>query len=195
MNTTIVFFDAKYLQLINGHFSKPEDRIKYDLNQLAITLAKQEGLWCSKVYFYTAPPYQSEKPAPDEISRRSNYDRFTNKLKHIPNFFVREGRCQKGDDGFHQKGVDTLITMDLLTEAVANRNMTFILVSYDTDFVPVIKEIREKFGITVILYYFTDYVRKSKFSMSNHILTVCDKCRLMTKDMFLKSIFQKIEKY
>lgn len=191
MNQAIVFLDGKYLQLVSNHFSNSGNRLKYDLNQLAITLAKREGLWCSKVYYYTAPPYQSEKPTPEEISRRSNHDRFTNKLKKIPNFFVREGRCQKVDGDYHQKGVDTLITMDLLTEASANKGMAFILVSCDTDFVPVIREIREKFGISVILYYYNDYVRKSKFSMSNHILTVCDRCILMAKDIFLTSAFPK----
>ncbi len=191
MNATIVFIDGKYLQLVGGYFSDQGERLSYDLNQLAITLSKQQGLWRKKVLYYAAPPFQSDVPTQDETRRRSNYDRFKNKLEKIPSFVVREGRCQKLNDEYHQKGVDTLVTMDLLSEAAANRGSTFILIACDTDFVPIIKEIKEKFGIRIILYYFTDKVRDSKFSMSNHILTVCDKCVLMTKEMFLKSQFQK----
>lgn len=191
MNPAIVFFDAKYLQLINDQFIEDGQKIKCDLNQLAVTLSKSENLWCTKVFYYIAPPYQSDPPAPDETIRRSKYDNFTNKLKKIPNFVVREGRCQKVDGEYHQKGVDTLVTMDLLTEAVANKGMTFIVVACDTDFVPIIKEIKEKFGIIVILYYYTDYVRGSRFSMSNHIMSVCNKCVMMTRDHFLRSKYRK----
>ncbi len=191
MDATIVFLDGKYLQLIGDYFSDEDDKLRYDLNQLAITLSKQQGLWCKKAFYYTAPPFQSDVPTADETKRRSNYDRFKNKLDKIPNFVVREGRCQKVDGECHQKGVDTLVTMDLLSEAAANRGLTFVLVACDTDFVPILKEINEKFGIRIVLYYFTDRVRDSKFSMSNHILTACDECVMMTKDMFLKSQFPR----
>lgn len=187
MDTTTVFLDGKYLQLIGDHFRNQDNNIKYDINQLAITHSKNQGLWCKKVFYYTAPPFQSDIPTEDETRRRSKYDRFKNKLEKIPNFVFREGRCQKVDGDYHQKGVDTLVTMDLLSEASANRGMTFILIACDTDFVPILKEIREKFGIKIVLYYYTDKIRDSKFSMSNYILTVCDKCILMDKKIFSKS--------
>jgi uncharacterized LabA/DUF88 family protein len=193
MNKAIVFFDGKYLQLIGHYFKGQSDNLRYDLNQLAITLSKQQSLWCKKVLYYTAPPFQSDEPTENETRRRSEYDRFKNKLDKIPNFVVREGRCQKIGRKYCQKGVDTLVTMDLLSEAAANRGLTFILVACDTDFVPILKEIKEKFGIRVVLYYFTDRVRSSKFSMSNHILTACNTSVLMTKDMFLKSQFPRPE--
>lgn len=191
MDATIVFIDGKYLQLVGNYFNDQDEKLNYDLNQLAITISKQQELWCKKVLYYTAPPFQSNVPTEEEITRRSNYDHFKNKLIRIPGFVVREGRCQKINGEYHQKGVDTLVTMDLLSEAATNRGLTFILIACDTDFVPIIKEIKEKFGIKIILYYFTDKVRESKFSMSNHILTICDKRVLITKDMFLKSQFQR----
>jgi len=60
---------------------------------------------------------------------------------------------------------------------------TVILLACDTDFVPVLNRIREE-GINVILYYFSDFDRKSKFFMSNHILTACDKKLLLKKGDF-----------
>jgi len=83
--------------------------------------------------------------------------------------------------------------MDLLSEAIAHKGMEFVLVACDTDFVPIIKEIKEKFLIKVNLYYFNDFVRNSKFSMSNYIMTACDKCILITKEAVLKSQLIKNE--
>lgn len=99
----------------------------------------------------------------------------------LPNFFVREGRCQKIDGHYQQKGVDTLITIDLFK--IPENIKTIILLVCDTDFVPVLNEIRSR-GIKVILYYFSDRVRNSKFSMSNHILSACDEYFLLTKEYF-----------
>jgi hypothetical protein len=62
MDEAIVFFDGKYLQLISDYFSDRPYKLRYDLNQLAITLAKQQGLLCKKVFYYTAPPFQADVP-------------------------------------------------------------------------------------------------------------------------------------
>lgn len=82
-----------------------------------------------------------------------------------------------------QKGVDTLLTMDIF-EVIHKKDVnTVILVACDTDFVPVLNRIREE-GIKVILYYFSDFNRKSGFFMSTHILTACDKKFLLKKEDF-----------
>ena len=47
---------------------------------------------------------------------------------------------------------DVLLSIDLVRKA--NEVKNFILVACDTDFVPAIKDIREKDNIRVILYYF-----------------------------------------
>ena len=162
--------------------------LSFDLNQFAITMARSQGLWCKAVYYYTAPPFQSEPPTAEEIRLKSNYDKFINKLNRIPNFHVREGRCQKVDTGYHQKGVDTLITMDLFDVTIHKNCDTLIILTCDTDFVPILNKLRSD-GKEVILFYYNDYVRKSKFSMSNHILTACDKCINLNLEFFNKSIW------
>jgi uncharacterized LabA/DUF88 family protein len=191
MDDTCVFLDGAYLSILNKYFGggKP---LEIDINQFAYTLAKSEGLWCKGVYYYTAPPFQSDPPTPDEVRRRGNYDRFINHLKRFPNFTVREGRCQKVEGEFHQKGVDTLFTMDLF-EACKNKDIkTIIVLTCDTDFVPILNKLRES-GIRVILYYFNDFKRGSKFSMSNHLHTACDVNRLLTMDHFQRSLRRKPE--
>ena len=187
-----VFIDSKYLQIIGSEFKlKKLFKKNYDINQFAITISKHKSYWCESVHYFTAPPFQATPPTDDQKSRRTNYDRFINKLKRIPNFFIWEGRCQKVDGKFHQKGVDTLLTMKLIEVASDNRGKTIILVACDTDFVPVLNSIRKKYGVKVILYFYNDYVRSSKFSMSNEIITACDEAVLITPDLFEKSVLLK----
>ena len=84
-----------------------------------------------------------------------------------------------------QKGVDVLLSIDLVRKASRTKN--FILVACDTDFVPAIKDVREKDKVKVILYYFKD--KNSKFSMSDHILSVCDKKVKLRIEDFEKASF------
>jgi len=186
LKETYIYIDAGYLSIISKHFGKGV-YIPFRINKLAFSLAKAQGLWCTNVYYYIAPPFQSEPPKPEETLRKSKYDKFVSKLRMIPNFYVREGRCQKVDGGYHQKGVDTLITMDLM-DVVAQRKINkIIIVTCDTDFVPILKKVMES-GVEVILYYYNDYVRGSKFSMSNHIQTACNRYVLLEEEMFTGSV-------
>lgn len=181
-----VFIDDGYLKLISKHFNSP----KYSINQFAITLAKEQGFWCEQVYFYTAPPHQSSFPSEDERNRKAKYDRFIAKLKQIPNFFVREGRCQKIDGEYRQKGVDTLLTMDLMQFPLNNDKInSLIIITSDTDFVPILNHLRSKHEIRVILYHYTDKIRDSKFSTSNHLYTACDTHVMIQPEHFEKSKF------
>jgi len=192
LENTAVFIDNGYLQVIARHFAKKD----YDINQFAITLSKEQKLWCEKVYFYIAPPYQSNKPTEDEKMRKAKYDRFVSALKKIPTITIREGRCQKKEDGeYGQKGVDTLIVMDLVQYSINHKkNKSLIIVTADTDFVPVLNSLRER-GINIILYYYTDLKRNSKFSMSNHLSKACDKQILITPEHFDKSKLSKNNNY
>lgn len=107
MRDTIVFIDGGYLSLISKFLGKGKPLI-FDINKFAKSIATKQKLNLSKVIYYTAPPYESPKPTKSEISKKSKYQKFVNKLGQIPNFMVREGRCQKIDNIFQQKGVDTL---------------------------------------------------------------------------------------
>ena len=178
----IVFIDAGYLSLISKSLGKGM-HLRFDIGKFSEHIANRENMRLSKTFYYTAPPYQSSNPGKDETKRKANYDKFVNKLRKISNFIVREGRCQKIDNIFMQKGVDTLLTMDLFEVVHKKEVETVILLACDTDFVPILNRIREE-GIKVILYYFSDFNRKSKFFMSNHILTACDKKILLRKEDF-----------
>ncbi len=190
LKKTIVFIDAGYLSKISKCFGKGK-YLKVDILKFAQYLAIKQSLWCQHVFYYDAPPFQSHNPNAKEIRMKAGYDSFIDKLKRTKEITVREGRLQKTESGFTQKGVDTLVTMDL-TEAPQEWGIkTVILLACDTDFTPILNNLREKKQIKVILYYYTDRQRNSIFSMSNRILTACDKCELLTEDYFKRNLVKK----
>ena len=66
-----------------------------------------------------------------------------------------------------------------------------ILLSCDTDFVPVMQYLREEFESEIILDYYADRKGGSRFSMSNHMLTACDKAIKLEKKQLEKAIIEK----
>ena len=187
-----VFIDSQYVYKIIKEFENIH-RKKYpvDYNQFAVTLAKSLNFWLAKTYYYTAPPYQSPHPTQEERRRLRGYTAVMNCYRRIQDFKVREGRCQKINEEYREKGVDTLFTMDLIETAYENKVKNVILVACDTDYVPVIKELREKHKVVVYLFHYTDRIRDSKFSLSNHLESSCDKCTLLTKEHFERSKLRK----
>ena len=119
--------------------------------------------------------------------RKERYDSFRNSLIKEDVIF-REGRIQKlkidEEFVFKQKGVDTLMTMDLLKIAQSKEVNKIVLITSDTDFVPIIKDVRKNYKLNVILAYFTDRKRKSPFSLSNHLWKVVDEKILIKKKYF-----------
>jgi uncharacterized LabA/DUF88 family protein len=185
MKSTIVFIDAGYLSFISKFFGQGKP-LKYKIEIFAKNLAKVKGFECKKIYFYTAPPYQSSKPTPEENKRTANYDKFVSKLKRV-GIIIREGRCQKIDNIYQQKGVDTLLTIDLSRIPKKENIKEVIVLTSDTDFVPIINDLSED-GINVILAYFTDKKRKSGLSLSNHLWKACkDKIKIRKEYFFNNS--------
>jgi len=182
MKSTIVFIDGGYLSFISKFFGEGKP-LKYKMEVFAKNIAKSRDLECKKIYFYTAPPYQSPAPTKEEKKRKTSYDKFISKLKEI-GINVREGRCQKIDNIYQQKGVDTLLTIDLSRIPKKEGISEVIVLTSDTDFVPIINDLSED-GINVILAYFTDKKRKSGLSLSNHLWKVCkDKIKIRKEYFF-----------
>ena len=183
-----IFMESQYIYKIIKEFQKKygkKYRIEYE--QFAIILARSLNFWLTKTYYYTAPPHQSARSTENERERKRNYDKVMNYYRKKKNFEIREGRCQKIKDKYHEKGVDTLLIMDLMETAHKNKVKNVILVTSDTDYVPVIEEIREKHGFNVYLFHYTDKIRGSKFSLSNHLESSCTESVPLTKEHFEKS--------
>lgn len=176
-DSAIVFIDFGYFKKILDLFNI--NKFNIDLKKFAIALCKEQKLFCKKIYFYDAPPFK------DNQKKLDKYNRFISLLKKR-DIIIKEGRCQKilidknkRTYEFKQKGVDTHITMDLLTCAFEKKAKNFILITADTDFVPVIEKIK-KLNINIILYCVKN--KKRGLFLSNHLLDTCNYVGLIKKE-------------
>jgi len=188
MENTLVFIDAGFLSKLSKHFGDGKYLI-YDLIEFPKCISKKQNLFCEKTFYYTAPPFISDKPSEKEIKKKKDYDNFIAKLSKNKDFIIREGRCQRlkidGQFNYKQKGVDSLAVIDLVNSIIDYPQIKkIILIASDTDFVPIIKDLQENYKIKVILVYFTDKRRKSAFSLSNHLWNICKDKILIKKEYF-----------
>lgn len=166
---TLIFIDAGFLSKLSRYFGKGK-YLLYDLIKFSKNLAEQQKLEVENIFYYTAPPFQSHNPSTEERSKKDKYDKFVRVLSQEKNLVIREGRCQKivsnTKTKFSQKGVDTLMTLDLASIPLKYPKIKkIILIACDSDFVPVINQIKE-FGIKVILYTYFTKRRNTNFSRS-----------------------------
>ncbi len=188
MKKCLVLLDAGFLSKLSKHFGKGKYLI-YDIIKFAKNLAKKQRFYCKHIFYYTAPPFQSEKPIENEEKRKEKYDKFIKKLSKNKDLTIREGRCQRLKINnkfiYKQKAVDSLAIMDLMSIPIEYPEINnIILLASDSDFVPVINRLK-KLNIKTILYtYYEEKNRKSAFSTSNELIKSVHKYVLLTKQDF-----------
>ena len=190
---TLVFIDEAFLEKLSKHFGRGK-YLKFDKVLFVENLAKKQKLNCKQIFYYTAPPFQSEKPTKEEETRKDGYDRFVNKLRG-KSVVVREGRCQRlkidGEFVFKQKAVDILMTMDLMRVPLKFQEVKrIILIASDSDFVPVVKSLEEE-DVKTILYTYYEKKRDTNFSRSNHLIKSVYKYVLLGKEDFEQAVLEK----
>lgn len=186
MDEVLFFIDSGFVSKLSKHFGGG-NYIKFKLKDFVSNLCYKNKFISKKIFYYTAPPYQSNNPKKLEIKRKEKYDSFRNSLLK-EGVVVREGRVQRlrldGKYQYKQKGVDTLLTIDLshVKEDFPSVKK-IVLISSDTDFVPIIEDISKR-GLEIILFTYFDRKRNSPFSLSNHLLRVCSRYVKLTKEDF-----------
>lgn len=191
MEDTLIFVDDGFFGLVKKHFQKEDGKPKKYL-QTFRNICKKENLNLKHLYIYTAPPYQSQTPTKKEDFLMSRYQGMTKMLRKKKWITLREGRCQKiindqGKEEFYQKGIDALIILDMYDIKENYPDIKKItLIASDSDFVPLIKRMKEK-GVEIILYTYFDKLRNSKFSTSNHLLNVVSRWVKLNKSYFENS--------
>lgn len=191
MDKTIVFMDDGFLAKLSKHFGEG-NYLKFNKTQLAENLAKKEDLDLMYMFYYTAPPFQSQRPSKEQIIMKENYDRFKKKLLQSTKTIVREGRVQRlklsqDDFIYKQKAVDSLMIIDLMSIPLEHKEVKkIIIIACDSDFVPAIEYLK-KLSIKTILYTYYEKGRSARFSTSNELITTVYKYVLLTKEDFLSA--------
>ena len=199
MEDNLVFIDEGFLDKLTKLFGNGK-RLKFNKFDFAKRIAEKQNLLCRKLFYYTCPPFQSGISSEKERNMKEGYDKFISALSRNKDIILRQGRCQRivnqdGKTEFNQKGVDVLLTIDL-----SHINEDFpeirkvILVSSDTDFCPIIRDVKERENIEVILYTYFEKKRNSKFSLSNELIAFCSKYFKLTKEDFTSCLLNKNKK-
>lgn len=192
---SLIFLDEGFLYKLSKYLSKGKS-LKFDRITFSKNLAEKEK-FCKKIFYYNAPPFQSDPPTKEEELRKEGYDKFIKKIKRNKEIVVREGRCQRlkidGQFVFKQKAVDVFLAMDLTNVPIKYPNVKrIILISSDSDFIPVIKNIEiEQQGVKTILYTYYEKKRNANFSRSNELIKSVYKYVLLNKKDFTDARLKK----
>jgi uncharacterized LabA/DUF88 family protein len=105
-----------------------------------------------RAYYYDAMADQNEK------EKREQQKAYLQKIKAVDYFEVRLGRLKRQNEGgFKQKGVDTLIAIDMITKAYQNHYDAAILVAEDEDLLDLLNAVKNT-GKRMFGAYFKKYI-------------------------------------
>jgi uncharacterized LabA/DUF88 family protein len=148
-----IFIDGAYFEkVIKNEFGE----ITIDFKKLVEVLT--DGRELLRTYYYNCLPYQSTVPTPEESKRFANKERFFSYLRRLPRFNIRLGKLafrgtdREGNKVFEQKGIDTLLSIDMVNLAATKQVSNIILLAGDSDYIPAI-EVTKTHGVGAILYH------------------------------------------
>ncbi len=195
MDKAAVFIDSGALSVLTKHVFTDKDGspIRLDMLEFGKMLCDECDAKLLRVYYYTCPPHQSQYPTAEEQQRKSGYDKFTYSLRQLKQFQLREGKLRKyfdeyGKPDFVQKGVDVLLAIDMLRLALKGAIQKVVLVASDSDFVPVIRALRDEGVFVTLFFYRSD--DKGKMCYSHDLSQECDDRIEFREDHFLKNIIK-----
>lgn len=156
-----VFIDGAYLEklLREEHGGLPIDLEKLSNWLMEVVRSETPGIPIAhfRSYYYHALPWEPHEGATDEERHRvQNKRSFFHRIEHLNRFEVRLGRTQRFYDDtsasyrYEQKGVDVLLSVDLVSLAARGDIQYAVLVAPDADFVPAVKAAKNN-GTVVFL--------------------------------------------
>jgi uncharacterized LabA/DUF88 family protein len=173
---TAIFIDGGYISKI---LKKESHNISVDYEKLVKELVPVKDNLL-RTYYYDCEPYQSSPPTDDEKQRFSKSQLFHHKLKSLSKFDVKLGKLQKIKDTFKQKGVDVLLSIDLVELSLINKIDNAILIAGDSDYIPAITRVKAH-GVTVHLYH-----SQNTSEYHRELWEICDKRTSITIDLINK---------
>jgi len=104
--------------------------------------------------------------------RRDEKEKFYNKLKRLPRFEVKYGELQIIKGEFKQKGVDVLMSLDIVDKCFDRQIQHAVIIAGDADFIPAIKKAKD---CGAIVYLFCN-----KNKVNNRLLFEVDEVHGLT---------------
>ena len=177
-NRAAVFIDGGYLShVLKKEYGTPS--IRFD-RLSRVLLSENEDLL--RTYYYHCLPWMSEDPTPEEQTRYDSMRSFIDAISALERFEVRLGqlvlRGLNAEDRpiFEQKRLDVMLACDLLSMALMGRIQTAILLTADSNYLPVIRLARQA-GVLVRL------VHGDRSRPHGDLWRECDERMLLTREL------------
>ncbi len=165
-----LFVDGGYLAKINTVYIKNYE-IKHDIDpktqRISLDHRRFFDLICETLnfrrkwtYYFDCPWYTDKRSTPEENRKATRKKKFLNRLENFPRTTVELGYLQKTilqckDEEkfvFRQKKVDILIALRIVDKVINKECMHSILMTGDSDFVPVVKMVQDYDGEVILAY-------------------------------------------
>lgn len=155
---TMFFIDGGY---VRDKIQKYGHNWNWDIFQVTNSIChyiKNQGFYKPELirsYYYDANYYKDDPLFTSDYKEKYDNSRLIfnafNKMRRVQ---VKLGRIVITPDGQRQKGVDSLIAIDMLSKAFLNHYDIGILFCGDRDFIPIVESVKELTGKTVIGLFF-----------------------------------------
>jgi uncharacterized LabA/DUF88 family protein len=147
LGRAVILIDNGYLSAI----------LRDEFEEIRIDYLKLSDILCGgcfrlRTYIYDCLPYQDNPPTPEQKELYSGKLKFFNALKKLPSFEVRFGKQRPRPGGFVQKGVDVLLSVDLVRLSSKGQIQKAILIAGDADYVPAVQTAKDE-GVSIKLYH------------------------------------------
>ncbi|HKZ48826.1 MAG TPA: NYN domain-containing protein [Thermoplasmata archaeon] len=173
MRKAAVFLDGAYLDGVTRGYGG----MRVDLATLSDDLVGPQAERI-RTYYYYCPPFQGPSPSEEERRRYAAAMTFFESLRLLPRFEVRLGFLAKRDDRFEQKGVDVLLSVDLVRMSWGKQIDVAVLVAGDSDFVPAVQAAKDA-GVVTRLFY-------ARSSVHNKLVKACDDRAQLSQELLAK---------
>jgi uncharacterized LabA/DUF88 family protein len=152
----MIFIDGAYLRKglceMLGHDRIDFAKLRDFLIRVRISRRLEGEL--IRVYYYDAMVEPSDE-------KHEEQKKYFDEIRKTPFYQVRLGRLVKTEEGnYRQKGVDILISVDMLTKAYQNHYDIAVLVGGDDDLVDLVNAIKDWAGKRVYGFYFPKSISK-----------------------------------
>ena len=150
--------------LIDGGFiaqmSRNYDIEKEEIDFLKLIQKMAGNIPMLRTYYYDCAPYADNEPNDYQKVLQANFENFKKTLLQTPQLEVKLGRIQRifenGRPIYSQKGIDTLMAIDLVTFSTKKLITHAVLMTGDADLVPAI-QVSKNEGVIVKVISFEEY--------------------------------------